>query len=646
MRKLFYFCYFTGIFLWTFSAEAQTREQRQQIMSHYDFKVLNVHNNPYIRNFRTHRQQALQYARLHRIPLTAKTRDGRTSYFARIDERGNHIYLKSYNNVDAARTIGVDKLYKEGSLGLDLSGRDMIVGMWDEGQVRGTHELLSGKVEQKDDADKIQDHSTQVAGTIAGKKLSSGVGIQAQGMAYNARVEAYDWDDDMQEMYQAAQAGLLVSNHSYGPDLEQIQDPLSLLGVYNDFSEAVDNLAYHAPYYLPVIAAGNDRDAYQKYNPSDGGYNMLAGEMNTAKNTLVVAAVYGLREYTGPQSVQMTPFSSWGPTNDNRIKPDIAADGVNLLSSVATTLGGRPSDNQYDYYSGTSAAAPGVTGAVILLQELSAQLNQGEFLKASTVRAVIAATAREAGANPGPDPRFGWGLLDMEAAARLLLDNFNQRSSFYEEQTLFNGDTYTKKIKITDKGMLKAVIAWTDPAGKAQPAGVHPPVLVNDLDIRLTDESGNVYFPWRLYPDDFSAPALRDGDNHTDNIEQIFIDNPGKEQVFTLEVSHKNTLTDNQQDFALVVLGARPAVNESLKNRLLVVYPNPASDFVHIEFNKPVENFEINVFDLLGRKVFGQTVSKAQNRRFTLDTSGLSSGNYFIHVRTDEGKAVEQIIVR
>src|SRR5699024_8343212 len=152
---------------------AQTASQRKQIVRHYDGAALRSSSNPYLQAIKQQRIAVERYARLHQVPLKIRNRTGSWSRFSRIDEKGNRIYLKPYNNVDAARTIGVNQLYPGGGLGLNLSGKGMIVGLWDAGRVRGQHELLKGKIKQKDNPEEYDDHATQVAGTLVGRKLSS-----------------------------------------------------------------------------------------------------------------------------------------------------------------------------------------------------------------------------------------------------------------------------------------------------------------------------------------------------------------------------------------------------------------------------------------------------------------------------------------
>src|SRR5690606_2383827 len=93
-----------------------------------------------------------------------------------------------------------------------------------------------------------------------------------------------------------------------------------------------------------------------------------------------------------------------GPTDDGRIKPDIAADGTALLSTS--------NDGDYGSSTGTSMSSPSVSGALLLLQEHYNDLHPTEFMRSSTVKALVCHTALDDNASIGPDPKFGWGLLD------------------------------------------------------------------------------------------------------------------------------------------------------------------------------------------------------------------------------------------
>ena len=111
----------------------------------------------------------------------------------------------------------------------------------------------------------------------------------------------------------------------------------------------------------------------------------------------------------------MSSFSGWGPTDDGRIKPDICANGVGLYSSYSG------SDTQYASISGTSMATPNLSGSLLLLQQHYQNLfGTGSFMRSATLKGLVIHTADEAGSNPGPDYKFGWGLANMATAAQAI----------------------------------------------------------------------------------------------------------------------------------------------------------------------------------------------------------------------------------
>ena len=207
---------------------------------------------------------------------------------------------------------------------------------------------------------------------MAGTLVAAGVNSGAKGMAPAAPLRAWDWNNDDSEMAAAAAAGLLVSNHSYGvatgwqynssdgnwywygnPGISPVED--ADFGYYNDSAADWDQIARNAPGYLVFKSAGNDRGdsgpgaggGHYVWNGSDWvwstatrdpdggatGYDTLPPR-STAKNILVVGAVHDISGgYVSPGGVSPASFSSYGPTDDGRIKPDLVANGVGLTSS-------------------------------------------------------------------------------------------------------------------------------------------------------------------------------------------------------------------------------------------------------------------------------------------------------------------------
>ncbi len=636
-----YLLSFSAVALIAASGMGQTAQQRKQITKDYNQQELKIVAKEYENIFKQQRQRALDYAKENDIPTVITKENGEKSYLHRMDEEGNLIYYKN-NSIIGAQTIGVNKLWDgEGGL-VELQGEGMLGGVWDGGIARETHELLEGQVIVMDSLSSIDSHATHVTGIMVGKKLEEGDGVDARGMAYKAEALSYDWFSDISQMLNEASNGLLVSNHSYGLDLSKVPNPKMEVGRYDQKSGSTDYIMHLAPKYTVVTSAGNDRfPAYINPNPEDGGYNILGGEMATAKNSIVVSAVGAVPVYAGPGSVSMSSFSSWGPTNDFRIKPDIAANGVAVYSSLSG------SDTQYGPSNGTSMAAPSVAGALLLIQELAADLHDGEYLSSAMLKAIMIQTARQADNELGPNPRYGWGLMAADKMVELMLDANNDGESFYEEITLDGENTlYTRNIGSVNEDELKVTIAWTDPKGDTQALGDNTPVLVNDLDLRIVDSKGKTYHPWRLDPSSFDAPALRDGDNSVDNVEQVLILDPDPTERYTIKVNYKGELKGGEQAFAIAATGTELLGVEDHKLSGFSIYPNPASDQVNLNLEKSGEEVAVEVFDINGRKVIQTKFDGASNFEESLNVSNLNSGVYFVKVNTDGKTATQKLIIK
>lgn len=526
-------------------------------------------------------QEALVLAKKNKWLLRQTAPDGSVISFQGLDESGKPTYYSTQSNAVAARTTQTDLLWTGSRTGYNLSGSSDFMagklGIWDGGKVRNTHQELLGKVTQEDNSPELDNHATHVAGTMVG----AGINLAAKGMSFGATLKAWDFESDTPEMVAEA-SHLLVSNHSYGslcgwrsagrgwewwgdPEVNATFD--WKFGYYNTTARDWDIIAYYAPYYLPVKAAGNNRHTN---GPASGatyflantnitstvdrsrndGYDIVTTN-GTAKNILTVGAVNPiLNGYFQPSDVQISAFSSWGPTDDGRIKPDIVGDGVNVLSA------GSGSDNAYYLNSGTSMASPNIAGSLFLLQELHAQRHEGRFMRSATLKGVVLHTTQEAGAYPGPDYIHGWGLLNAKKAADVIANADQQH--LVNERELLPNQTYSFQVVASGQGPLVATICWTDPEASVtllSPSAVNnrTPKLVNDLDIRITQ--GNVtYLPWTLDPDKPANPAVP-GDNIRDNVEKIEITDPVPGKTYLISIFHKGTLTRGSQAYSIVLSG-------------------------------------------------------------------------------------------
>ena len=104
-------------------------------------------------------------------------------------------------------------------------------------------------------------------------------------------------------------------------------------------------------------------------------------------------------------------FSSIGPTRNGALKPEIAAPGVNIVAARSTPRGRSPDDARLTRKSGTSMAAPAVTGTVAAMMDA-----WGERMPVRTIRQILFATARPAADPAAMRNRFGHGYLDAPAA--------------------------------------------------------------------------------------------------------------------------------------------------------------------------------------------------------------------------------------
>lgn len=548
-----------------------------------------------IRAYLQKRESDIRIAKKLKMPIRKTLKNGRVVTFIGF-ENGLPLY-RSTRNIDAAKTVSTERVWSSPYL---LDGFNIILGIWDGGTVRGSHiEFNPGQVCYLDTNIIFSDHSTHVAGTMVAQ--GSPLHPNAQGMAKAASIHSYDSVADIFEMT-GASFEMQISNHSYGRnsgfefredmnawywhgDIYIDEDEDYNFGRYSDHAREIDDLIYSLrPWHLPIFAVGNDRDEelpegqshlyWDKFDslyvlsnderePDGGsdGYECIPGDYETAKNVLTVGAVHDLPNgYSGSSSVTMTSFSSWGPTDDGRIKPDIVANGQGLYSPVAFFQDTIPSDTSYQSISGTSMAAPSVSGSVALILQYYKQKISDLRMRASTIKALLIHTADDAG-NEGPDYKFGWGLMNTKKALDVIDQDVadTTRSHIREETFDLRDANMDFNIVRTSDDSLKVTLCWTDPPGHPVTPALNNPekMLVNDLDLVLItdDASQTEFYPYTLDRQSPSSLAVP-GDNDVDNVEQVLIKNPTGNN-YTLRIYRDGSPSVTFQAISIVVTGGK-----------------------------------------------------------------------------------------
>ena len=619
MKKIF--CLFF-VFQLSYS---QNPEARKKIVSSYDQVKLDQLKVKQREESKIQEELILKYKKNHRSADFSKLS------LQRIYD-GTPIFYTTEND-ESIVTIRANSLQPSGDLGLNLTGFGITAGVWDGGKVRETHQELSGsKIEFGDGATSFSAHSTHVTGTICAKGFVS----KARGFAYEAKAKTFFWDNDVSEMTSFGAEGYLVSNHSYGYGITNSFPP-ARFGYYDQTAADFDKISEVLPYYQIVVAAGNSRNSSHPQINAKGGFDMLSGSA-VSKNALIVAAVNSVSSYTGPSSITMSSFSNFGPTDDGRIKPDISAKGVGVYSCNYLT------DSTYETLSGTSMAAPAITGLIVLLQQHYSNLNSA-FMKAATVRGLLCYTADEAGASIGPDYEYGWGLANGKEAAKLI--STAGKTSLLLETSLTDQVIFTKKVSIATSKPLSIAIAWTDPV--AFGAVVTPIVednrttnLVNNLDLKIIDEAGTIYYPWKLDPTSLVSPATQNSDNNVDNIEKVFIEN-APAGVYTIQVTNKGSLVSGSQDFTLVASGLDNVALSSSdfdKNDLIELYPNPSKEYVNFNLPSDFDLKKVTIYDTLGKTI--KQFDNTYNSR--INVSEFETGIYFINFKGEKNSITKTFI--
>ena len=373
--------------------------------------------------------------------------------------------------------------------GENLTGKGVVIGIGDNADIT-THIDIKDRVINR--APFLpENHGVQTSGIAAGGGILDPL---YKGVAPLATIVSQVFSGFIK--YAAAYVadfGMVVTNNSYGA----INRDCEYAGTYDLYSKMLDEQASQLPQLLHVFAVGNDGPL--SFNCNRSGYRSVLGGYQVSKNVLDVA--------WGDKDQKVSPGSSYGPSLDGRLKPEIAATGSEVRSTSA--------NNSYLTDYGSSLASPAVAGGAALLIEKYKQLNGGANPKSGLVKAWLMNGARDI-ENPGPDYKSGFGWLNLLRSLDMVKNNHQFTGTVATGIT--NQHVITVPANVTN---LKVMLYWHDPAAAVFAANA----LVNDLDLELVDPSSAITLPWKLDAANVAADATR-GVDHFNNVEQATIANP------------------------------------------------------------------------------------------------------------------------
>ncbi|MEO7925798.1 MAG: S8 family serine peptidase, partial [Saprospiraceae bacterium] len=402
----------------------------------------------------------------------------------------------NYRLINAERGWGL-----KSPLTRNLDGSGITVGIGDEGRI-GVHQDLSNSILDLASFG-ISAHSTEVAGIITGAGLVDPA--FGSGYAPNANVLTRNFSDILWASPQyVSDYNLSLTNNSYGSSLNDC----AYIGDYNGTSAALDAMMRSYPSLLHVFAAGNSGGAF--CIPFPAGYATVAGGYQPAKNVLTVGAIL--------ITDAIASFSSRGPVEDGRLKPEVVAYGAGRFSTI--------NNNNYASNSGTSFSSPATVGMATLLYQRYSQLHNDSLPDAALIKNVICNGADDLGST-GPDFLYGFGRINGVRSVEIL------ESSHYTSLSVDNQQIFTRTISLpAGEASVDVMLMWTDPAA----APYETVSLVNDLDLVVISPNGDTLKSWKLnYTPSGVSSAATTGSDHLNNYEQVTIQAPVA-GIYTLRV--------------------------------------------------------------------------------------------------------------
>ncbi|MBN1342874.1 MAG: S8 family serine peptidase [Phycisphaerae bacterium] len=435
----------------------------------------------------------------------------------------------------------------------NLDGSGVKVMVYDDGLPWPNHPDFGDRVHihVREGVSGPNEHPTHICGSIGGdgslwgddpnndpncspKGVAPGVVMECYAaQADDADLPGFLYTDpgDIEEAYDDAinTEGVEIINNSIVCELAARRFPCEWEGDYGLTSMIIDGIVRGSlgSHTRVVWANGNERDQDGdplSRDPPEGWCGIgcyTTPPPATAKNAISVGAVY-----SDPNSLAYEPsvtfFTSWGPTDDGRLKPEVCAPGSSqwvILNPSAHTFSTsflKPTTYPGRYY-GTSSSAAFVSGlCALILQDFQTQFPGSPLPLNSTLKVLLVHTAEDHN-SPGPDYGEGYGsVLVKEAIDLMRSGNFFEDVIDHDQEIVFYVDAPA------EANSLKATLAWDDVPGALNASKE----LVNDLDIVAISPSEVIHLPWTLDPNLPMNGAVRTTSDHLNNLEQVVVDSP------------------------------------------------------------------------------------------------------------------------
>ncbi len=472
------------------------------------------------------------------------------------------------HNDQARVNMGINTVESTFITGLNGSGQKIAVGdsgLDDDhgdftGRIAGLTSVTPG---DSSTADLSDGHGTHVACTVLGDGFrSSGTyqGVAPEAQVYFQAME----DDDTGHLYSYGINSMLNSAYNNGARLHTNSwGAGSGSGSYSTQSEDADDRTSTWDQYWSydgmtvLFAAGNERN--------DG-----ISPPGTAKNVITIGG--HKNRYSGAPD-EMYYWSSRGPTDDGRIKPDLVAPGDyvrSCKSQEADSAQGSWSNNWYLEYSGTSMATPAAAGAAVLVREYLMEVIGRQDPQGALIKGLMILGAQDMGTRDIPNDDEGWGRVNLVES--LIPDN--DVGIFVDDRSrLSSGQTSEYSFDITRVGEpMKVVLTWSDYPGSSSSSTQ----LRNDLDLEVISPNGQVTYKGNAF---INGRSVTGGTkDSTNNVEVVLIDNAatGTWTVRVHDAQHGGGRT--WQPYALAVRGVN--VND--------LSPDPAFVQNSFEISSPI----------------------------------------------------------